>query len=89
MGFPYAGVVHHVMPRGSHGQELFQDDQDRQRFLEKLGEACAKTGFRIHACVLMGNYYHLLLQTPEGNLVAGMKVMDCDSVYGGAAAVGE
>jgi hypothetical protein len=35
----------------------------------------------------MGNYYHLLLQTPEGNLVAGMKVMDCGSVCGGAAAV--
>jgi len=81
--------VYHVMARGSHGQELFQNDRDRQRFLETLGEACAKTGFRIHACVLMGNYYHLLLQTPEGNLVAGMKVMDCGSVYGGAAAVGE
>jgi len=83
------GAVYHVMARGSHGQELFQNDRDRQRFLETLGEACAKTGFRIHACVLMGNYYHLLLQTPEGNLVAGMKVMDCGSVYGGAAAVGE
>ena len=77
------------MARGNHGQELFQDDRDRQRFLETLGEACAKTGFRIYACVLMGNYYHLLLQTPEGNLVAGMKVMDCCSVCGGAAAVDE
>jgi hypothetical protein len=37
----------------------------------------------------MGNYHHLLLQTPEGNLVAGMKVMDCGSVCGGAGAVGE
>src|ERR1035437_1388999 len=34
------------MARGSHGQEIFQDDWDRQRFLETLGEACAKTGFR-------------------------------------------
>jgi hypothetical protein len=34
-------------------------------------------------------YYHLLLQTPKGNLVAGMKVMDCGSICGGAAAVGE
>jgi putative transposase len=77
------------MAGGTHAQEILQEVQDRQRFLETLGEACAKTGFRIHACVLMGNYYHLLLQTPEGNLVAGMKVMDCGNVCGGAAAIGE
>jgi hypothetical protein len=77
------------MARGNHGQKILQDDRDRHRFPETLGEACMKTGFRIHACVLMGNYYHLLLQTPEGNLVAGMKVMHCGSVCGGAAAVGE
>ena len=81
--------MYHMLARGRHGQEVFQDNPDRQRFLETLGEACTKTGFRIHAYVLMGNYYHLLLQTPEGNLVAGMKVMDCGSVCGGAGAVGE
>jgi len=48
------------MARGSHEQEIFQDDRDRQRFLEMLGEACAKTGFRIHAYVLIVNHYHLL-----------------------------
>ncbi len=69
----YPGATYHVMARGSHGQAIFQDDQDRQRFLETLGEACAKTGIRIHAYVLMGNHYHLLVETPEGNLVAGMK----------------
>jgi len=69
----YPGATYHMMARGTHGQEIFQDDQDRQRFLETLGEACEKTGFRIHAYVLMGNHYHLLVETPEGNLVAGMK----------------
>ena len=33
-----------VMARGNHGQEIFQDDRDRQCFLETLGEACEKTG---------------------------------------------
>ena len=47
--------------------------QDRKLFLETLGEACQKTGWRIHAYVLMGNHYHLLVETPEPNLVAGMK----------------
>ncbi len=61
------------MARGNHGQEIFQDDRDRRCFLETLEEACEKTGWQIHAYVLMGNHYHLLVETPEGNLVAGMK----------------
>jgi len=69
----YPGAVYHVMARGNRGQAVFGDDLDRRRFLETLGEACEKTGWRIHAYVLMGNHYHLLLETPESNLVAGMK----------------
>jgi len=69
----YAGAVYHVMARGNQGQAIFRDDKDRGRFLETLGEACEKTGWRVHAYVLMGNHYHLLVETPEGNLVAGMK----------------
>jgi len=61
------------MARGNQGQVIFRDDEDRQRFLAALGDACGKTGWRIHAYVLMGNHYHLLVETPEGNLVAGMK----------------
>src|SRR5439155_9630380 len=69
----YPGAVYHVMARGNHGQAVFQDDPDRKLFLDALGEACQRTGWRIHAYVLMGNHYHLLLETPEPNLVAGMK----------------
>ncbi len=69
----YPGAAYHVMARGNQGQAIFRDDKDRQRFLETLGEAGEKTGWRIHAYVLMSNHYHLLVETPEGNLVAGMK----------------
>ena len=69
----YPGAVYHVMARGSRGQPIFADNQDRKRFLETMGEASRKTGWRIHAYALMGNHYHLLIETPEGNLVAGMK----------------
>ena len=69
----YAGATYHVLARGNQGRAIYRDDQDRRRFLETLGEACAKAGWRIHAYVLMGNHYHLLLETPEANLVAGMK----------------
>ena len=69
----YPGAVYHVMARGNQRQAIFRDDADRQRFMATLGEACQKTGWRVHAFVLMGNHYHLLLETPEANLVAGMK----------------
>ncbi len=68
----YPGV-YHVTARGSHGQKILDDNQDRQRFLPTQEEACQKTGWRVHAYVLMGNHYHLLVETPEGNLVGGMK----------------
>jgi len=69
----FPGAFYHVMCRGDHQEEIFRDDKDRKRFLETLGEACGKTGWRVHAYVLMGNQYHLLLETPEANLVAGMQ----------------
>ena len=61
------------MSRGNHGDLIFRDDSDREAFLKCLGQAAEKTGWLIHAYVLMGNHYHLLLETPRGNLVAGMK----------------
>ncbi len=69
----YPGACYHVMARGNQGRPIFRDDKDRERFLQTLAESCAKTGWWIHAYVLMANHYHLLVETPEGNLVAGMK----------------
>ena len=69
----YPGAVYHVMARGNHGGPIFKDDLDRKCFLETLQEAHQKTGWLIHAYVLMTNHYHLLVETPEPNLVAGMK----------------
>lgn len=69
----YAGAVYHVMARGTRGQSIYSDTFDRKMFLKTLGEACFKTGWLVHAYVLMGNHYHMLLETPEPNLVDGMK----------------
>jgi putative transposase len=69
----YAGAVYHVMCRGDRREEIFRDDADRRMFLETLGEACGRSGFRVHAYVLMPNHYHLLVETPEPNLVDGMR----------------
>ena len=61
------------MARGNHGQAIYGDEQDRKLWLEALGEVCEKTEWRVHAYVIMGNHHHLLIETPEANLVAGMK----------------
>lgn len=69
----YEGAIYHVMNRGDRREPIFNDDRDRSFFLEALGEACAKTGWQIHAYCLMENHFHLVLETPQANLVSGMK----------------
>ena len=69
----FEGAFYHVMARGNRRAAIFVDDQDRRFFLKCLAEACEKTGWVVHAWVLMGNHYHLFIQTPEANLVEGMK----------------
>jgi putative transposase len=87
--YEYDGAVYHVMCRGNNGQSIFEPARSdgfssapvavvkkgsgQRLFLSTLEEVCQQTGWRIHAYVLMGNHYHLLLETPEANLVAGMK----------------
>jgi REP-associated tyrosine transposase len=68
----YPEAMYHVMSRGNRRQRIFLDDVDRQDFLKTLAEACQKMGWQVHAYCLMPNHYHLVLETPEPNLVAGM-----------------
>jgi putative transposase len=69
----YPGAVYHVMCRGDRREEIFRGDEDRELFLATLAQMCARTGMFVHSYVLMSNHYHLLVETPEANLVAGMK----------------
>ena len=69
----YPGAVYHVMNRGDRREAIFKDDKDRQVFMSTLAEACGKTGWQVQALCLMGNHFHLVVETPQGNLVAGMK----------------
>ena len=61
------------MSRGDRREPIFKDDADRKRFLETLGECCGKTDWQVHALCLMSNHFHLVVETPKANLVAGMK----------------
>ncbi len=69
----FAGAVYHLLDRGDRREAIFRDDRDREQFLTTLGQACGRTGWRVHAFVLMTNHYHLLVETPQANLVAGMR----------------
>ena len=69
----YPEAIYHVMNRGDRREAIFKDDKDRELFLSTLAEACVKTGWEVHALCLLGNHFHLVLETPQGNLVAGMK----------------
>jgi REP element-mobilizing transposase RayT len=58
---------------GDRREEIFRDDEDRPRFLGTRREACAKTGWRVHALCLLPHHFPLMLGTPQPNWVAGMK----------------
>jgi REP element-mobilizing transposase RayT len=68
----YPGAMYHLMSRGDRREKIFLDDVDRHDFIKTLAEACQKTGWQVHAYCLMPNHYHVVLETPEANLVAGM-----------------
>jgi len=78
----YPGAMYHrlrqaygstgVMSRGDRYENIYLDDVDRQDFLKTLAEACQKAGWQVHAYCLMRNHYHVVLETPNANLVAGM-----------------
>jgi REP-associated tyrosine transposase len=69
----FAGASYHVMARGYRRERIVLDDVDRQRWVETLEEGAVRCGWQVLAYALMSNHYHVLMTTPEANLVAGMK----------------
>jgi REP-associated tyrosine transposase len=64
----YSGAVYHVTCRGNERKEIFKDDQDREIFLEILTKSSRIYNIKIFSYVLMENHFHLLIETPLGNL---------------------
>ncbi len=69
----YEGAIYHVMNRGDRRERIFVDRRDRECFLATLADVCGKTGWQVHAYCLMDNHFHLVVETPRANLVAGMR----------------
>jgi putative transposase len=64
----YPGAFYHVTSRGNEQKDVFKSQRDREKFLEYLESATERYGAVVHAYCLMSNHYHLLLETPGGNL---------------------
>ncbi len=72
----FPDAIYHVTTRGDGANDIFVDDQDRLLFLTVLGEVASRTGWIVHAYVLMDNHYHLLIETPQANLSRGMRQLN-------------
>ena len=69
----YAGALYHVTSRGDGQDDIYLNDEDRSDYLVVLSEVCERFNWVIHAYCLMTNHYHLLIETPDGNLSRGMR----------------
>jgi len=72
----FPDALYHVTARGDRREDIFEDDQDRQMFLSTLGQVITQFNWICHAWCLMDNHYHLLMQTPDGNLSKGMRQLN-------------
>jgi putative transposase len=72
--FPHA--LYHVTSRGDRREPVYADDLDRTEWLAVLDQVCTRFNWRCHAWCLMGNHYHVLIETPEPNLSAGMRQLN-------------
>ena len=64
----YEGAIYHITARGNERKKIFFTDRDYQKFKEYLIVAQERFDCVLHAYVLMGNHYHLILETKERNL---------------------
>jgi REP-associated tyrosine transposase len=69
----FSGALYHVTSRGDRREPIFEDAEDRQRFLGTLAEVVKQFHWLCYAYCLMTNHYHLVVETPQGNLSKGMR----------------
>jgi putative transposase len=72
----FPGALYHVTTRGNARQDIFVDDEDRQRFLGGLTRVVSRFHLLVHAYCLMDNHFHLVVETPEANLSHAMRQLN-------------
>lgn len=76
MRLEFPNALYHVTSRGNAQQNIYLSDADRQQFLNVLNHVCQRYNWVVHAYCLMSNHYHLLIETPDGNLSKGMRQLN-------------
>lgn len=69
----FPGAVYHVTSRGNARSDIYENDEDRAVYLAILTKVTQRYNWLCHAYCLMDNHYHLVIETPDGNLSAGMR----------------
>lgn len=69
----WPGGLYHVTARGDRREPIVEDDLDRRAWGQVLAQTCERFNWRVHAWCLMDNHYHVVVETPEGNMSAGMR----------------
>ncbi len=72
----YEGALYHITARGNEQNPIYREKGDYQKFLEILSELPQRYNVIIHGYVLMGNHYHLLIETPKGNITRVMHYLN-------------
>ena len=67
------GALHHIIVRGINKAPIFKDDQDKVRFLERLGDNVTQGQCTVYAWVLMTNHVHLLFKSGKDGISAVMR----------------
>ena len=69
----FPGALYHLTSRGNARLPIYEDDEDRETFLATLSAAIERFNWLCHPYCLMGNHYHLMVETPDSNVSAGMR----------------
>ncbi len=72
----FPGALYHVTTRGDGQEDIYLGDEDREQFLTVLAQVQGRFNWVIHAYCQMTNHYHLLIETPDGNLSEGMRQLN-------------
>ena len=72
----FEGALYHVTSRGDRQENVYETDDDRNKYLSILCDVCNRFNWEVHAYCLMSNHYHLLIETHEANLSKGMRQLN-------------
>ena len=72
----FAGALYHITSRGDRREAINRAADDREAWLEVLGNVCARFNWVLYAYCQMTNHYHVLVETIDGNLSRGMRQLN-------------